>query len=143
MGFRVRVIEAAPRPPAVSTTPTRIAHEDDVVDRFLLALDPTQPALAPVEFDELERAFVGVAASFSARRGISYAAWRDVDVPGPTLGAAGIRETATSGVSLAYAQHPRVAALAPTHRHLATRRSRFRDSRQTSWRSSRRQLPRS
>jgi hypothetical protein len=39
---------------------------------------------------ELEAAFVDVAKSFSDRRGIVYASWRDVGVPGDVLKRAGI-----------------------------------------------------
>lgn len=42
------------------------------------------------ELSELEGAFVEVAAGYSERKGISYAAWREVGVPAPTLKAAGI-----------------------------------------------------
>ena len=143
MGFRVRIIDAAPRPTAADSAPVQVADEAEIVDRYLLALDSARITSARAEFDELERAFVRHAASFSARRGISYAAWRDVGVAAATLVAAGVREASTSVVSPAYAQHRRVAALVQTHQHHAKRRSRFRDSRQTSWRSSRRQLPRS
>ena len=42
------------------------------------------------ELTELEGAFVSVAAGYSERKGISYAAWREVGVPAATLKAAGI-----------------------------------------------------
>ena len=41
-------------------------------------------------FSEIEASFVAIAKGFSARRGISYATWRDVGVPAATLKAAGI-----------------------------------------------------
>jgi hypothetical protein len=40
--------------------------------------------------DEYEAAFVEAAADYSERKGISYAAWREVGVPAATLKAAGI-----------------------------------------------------
>lgn len=44
-----------------------------------------------VDINELERAFVDIAASYSERKGISYQAWREVGVPPKVLHAAGIR----------------------------------------------------
>ena len=44
-----------------------------------------------VDINELEGAFVGVAASYSERKGISYQAWREVGVSPKVLHAAGIR----------------------------------------------------
>ncbi|UDY34096.1 hypothetical protein [Dermatobacter hominis] len=43
-----------------------------------------------IDMTALEKAFVGAAASYSARKGITYAAWREVGVPAATLKAAGI-----------------------------------------------------
>ena len=43
-----------------------------------------------VDLGSLEASFIGVAASYSARQGISYAAWRDVGVPAAVLKQAGI-----------------------------------------------------
>jgi|SRR5689334_6668954 len=143
MGFRVRVFEPSPEMPAAAATPAQAQAELDTVDRYLRALHSGQPGWTTAEFAALEFAFVQVARSFSARLGICYAAWRDVDVTAATLASAGIRESATSVISPVYAQPRLAAAPAPTHLRRATRRSRFRDSRQTSWRSSRRQLPRS
>ena len=40
--------------------------------------------------DELEQRFIEHAADYSARKGISYAAWREVGVPAAALKAAGI-----------------------------------------------------
>ena len=42
------------------------------------------------ELVELQNAFTEVAAGYSERKGISYAAWREVGVPASTLKAAGI-----------------------------------------------------
>lgn len=44
-----------------------------------------------IDIEELESAFVAVAASYSDRKGISYQAWREVGVPPKVLHAAGIR----------------------------------------------------
>ena len=43
-----------------------------------------------VDISELEDAFVAVAVSYSGRKGITYAAWREVGVPAATLKRAGI-----------------------------------------------------
>lgn len=43
-----------------------------------------------IDISGLEEAFVGVAADYGARKGISYAAWREVDVPAGVLKRAGI-----------------------------------------------------
>lgn len=44
-----------------------------------------------IDMDELESAFVDIAASYSERKGISYQAWREVGVSAKVLHAAGIR----------------------------------------------------
>ena len=44
-----------------------------------------------VDMGELEAGFVKAATSYGGRRGISYAAWREVGVSAATLKAAGIR----------------------------------------------------
>ncbi len=44
-----------------------------------------------VDIEELENAFVEIAASYSERKGISYQAWREVGVEVRVLRAAGIR----------------------------------------------------
>ncbi len=43
-----------------------------------------------VDLSDLEKGFVKVARSYAERKGISYAAWREVGVPAATLKAAGI-----------------------------------------------------
>lgn len=43
-----------------------------------------------IDMDALEAEFVGVAASYSESKAISYASWRDVGVPASTLKRAGI-----------------------------------------------------
>lgn len=141
MGFRLRIVEGPTSLSADTVRSTEVAGADDIVDRYLRALQTAQPARTTLEFEQLETAFISVALSFAKRRGISYAAWRDVDVTPATLEAAGIRQEITTLVSPAYAQHRLVGAPAPTHLRHAMRRSRYRDFRQTSWRSSRKQLP--
>ena len=42
------------------------------------------------DLSELEAAFVGAAKGYSERKGISYAAWREIGVPAATLKVAGI-----------------------------------------------------
>lgn len=74
----------------------RLAGEDDP----LRALDLRQERLdaeatlkdveAKEDIDELEKGFVETAKSYSQRKGISYAAWRQVGVPASVLKAAGI-----------------------------------------------------
>jgi hypothetical protein len=141
MGFRLRIVEGPAPLSGLAPLPAGAVGEDAIVDCYLRALHTARPAVGSLEHEQLELAFVRVALSFSKRAGISYAAWRDVDVAAATLDAAGIRQSATTLVSPEYAQRRLGAAPAPTHLRHAKRRSRFRDSRQTSWRSSRRQLP--
>jgi hypothetical protein len=142
MGFRVTIIESPPPATPGAPTPAEISAEAAVVDRYLRALHAAHPSSpASAGFGRLERDFVAIASTFSTRLGISYAAWRDVDVAPTTLDAAGIRDVAMSLVSPAYAQRRLGAVPVPTLLRHAKRRIRFRDSRQTSWRSSRKQLP--
>lgn len=46
-----------------------------------------------VDLDALEAGFVAHAAAYSARKGISYAVWREAGVPADVLKKAGIRRT--------------------------------------------------
>ena len=46
-----------------------------------------------VDMTSLEASFVNAAAAYGGRRGISYAAWREVGVSTATLKAAGIRRS--------------------------------------------------
>jgi hypothetical protein len=50
-------------------------------------------AAGSIDLSALEADFVAHAAAYSGKRGISYAAWREVGVPSPVLKAAGIRRT--------------------------------------------------
>lgn len=67
------------------------------VDRLHLVQDriDLQKALAAadqtVDIEELEAAFVEIAASYSERKGVSYQAWREMGVSPRVLHAAGIR----------------------------------------------------
>jgi hypothetical protein len=45
------------------------------------------------DLSALEQEFVGIARSYSDRRGISYSAWREIGVPAGTLKTAGIART--------------------------------------------------
>lgn len=70
--------------------------EADPVDRLLLTqerLDLTEELEAmqqKVDLAELEAAFIGAAKPYGERKGISYAAWREVGVPADVLRRAGI-----------------------------------------------------
>lgn len=46
-----------------------------------------------VDLEQLENAYVDVAADYSERRGISYTAWREAGVPAAVLKRAGVRRT--------------------------------------------------
>lgn len=46
-----------------------------------------------VDFGELEKGFVEVAKAYSARKGISYTAWREANVPADVLKRAGVPRT--------------------------------------------------
>lgn len=45
---------------------------------------------AKVDMEALEQEFIKAAAPYSARKGISYSAWRELGVPGPVLARSGI-----------------------------------------------------
>jgi hypothetical protein len=47
-----------------------------------------------VDLDALEKDFVDAARSYSDRKGISYAAWRELGVPAATLRRAGVTRSA-------------------------------------------------
>lgn len=50
-----------------------------------------EAAQGGVDLDELEQGFIAAAAPYSQRKGLSYAAWRELGVPTNVLTAAGIR----------------------------------------------------
>ncbi|MDX1510113.1 MAG: hypothetical protein R3249_02095 [Nitriliruptorales bacterium] len=62
----------------------------DLEDRLAAAAD--EPDLAA-----LEEEFVAHAAAYSDRKGISWAAWRELGVPAATLKQAGVRRTRRTG----------------------------------------------
>lgn len=70
-----------------TATPIRrvqLVQERIDLERELSAPDET------VDISELEDGFVAVAVSYSGRKGITYAAWREVGVPAAVLKRAGI-----------------------------------------------------
>lgn len=60
-----------------------------IQERLDLAAE-LQSAEAKVDLTELEQGFVDAAAAYSARKGISYAAWRELGVDAAVLKRAGI-----------------------------------------------------
>ncbi len=50
----------------------------------------------PVDISGVENEFIAIAAEYSERKGISYAAWREVGVPASVLKAAGVARTRSS-----------------------------------------------
>ena len=66
---------------------TRLQLVQERID-LLKALEAAEQS---VDIDELENAFVQIAASYSERKGISYQAWREVGVDVRVLRDAGIR----------------------------------------------------
>lgn len=82
----------------LSRTEAALAQESNLLKR----LDLTQKkfnlmdrleAADDMDMDALEKAFVGVAASYSNRKGIGYSAWRALGVPPNVLQSAGIART--------------------------------------------------
>ncbi|CAN5650097.1 hypothetical protein BH18ACT2_BH18ACT2_12610 [soil metagenome] len=87
-------------------TPDSIKKRMDAIDEQVMTADPLSELRLvqerrnlsdemasmgnQVDIGELESAFVSVAASYSSRQGISYAAWRDVGVPPSVLKQAGL-----------------------------------------------------
>lgn len=77
-----------------------IGSEDDPVKRLQLIQDRMDDEERLEELrnepdrDELEQAFVDVAADYGERKGISYKAWRELGVPAATLKTAGIPRSA-------------------------------------------------
>lgn len=87
-------------------TPDSIKKRMDAIDEQVMTADPLSELRLvqerrnlsdemasmgnQVNIGELESAFVSVAASYSSRQGISYAAWRDVGVPPSVLKQAGL-----------------------------------------------------
>ncbi len=65
----------------------------DLVQAKLDAEDQLEDLSIDVDVESLEREFVGIAKSYSERKGISYSAWREVGVSAPVLKEAGIPRT--------------------------------------------------
>lgn len=80
----------------------KLAAEDDSLRQLDLRQEriDAESTLKEVEakedIDKLEKAFVEVAKSYSERKGISYAAWRQVGVPASVLKEAGIPRSRAS-----------------------------------------------
>ena len=83
-----------PTPERVEELQARVAVESDSLKRVELVqkrLDVEKQLAAPtVDLEALEGGFVEYAASYGLRKGITYAAWREVGVPASVLKAAGI-----------------------------------------------------
>lgn len=69
-------------------TELKLRQEQMNLEAELSAMQPS------VDIEALEDAFVEIAASYSARSGISYAAWRQVGVAASVLSRAGISRSA-------------------------------------------------
>lgn len=81
---------------------SRLEDESDPLKRVDLVqarLDTEQriDAFEEVDFSELEDLFAEYGASYSARKGISYSAWREIGVPAELLRRAGIPRTRRTG----------------------------------------------
>ncbi len=80
----------------IADTQAAIETEDDPVQRLQLIQDRMDDEARLEELREepdlaeLERGFAEVAADYGARKGISYKAWREANVPAAMLKAAGI-----------------------------------------------------
>ena len=63
----------------------------ELIQRRLDTEDALERIAAPVDMAALEKGFVDSAAGYSARKGISYSAWREAGVPAAVLRRAGMR----------------------------------------------------
>lgn len=86
----------------IASTREAIANEDDPARRVELIqqrindeerLDSLQDQ---PDMESLEAAFVDAAAEYSERKGITYTAWRELDVPAAVLRKAGVPRTRRS-----------------------------------------------
>lgn len=68
----------------------------DLVQARIDAEDQLSQVSQSEDLDALEQEFAEVAAAYSERKGISYAAWREAGVGAATLKAAGIKRTRRS-----------------------------------------------
>lgn len=86
----------------IETIDEKLATEEDPLRQLDLRQErlDAEATLKEVEakedIDELEKSFVEVAKSYSERKSISYAAWRQAGVPASTLKEAGIPRTRKS-----------------------------------------------
>lgn len=74
-------------PDATSIERLDLLQRREDLNRALLALEETD------QEDELERAFIAVAARYAERKGISYSTWREFGVPKAVLDEAGVPRT--------------------------------------------------
>ena len=88
IGARIAEIEVAL---GSASATKRLALVQERLD--LEAEIETLSRAASVDMTGLEASFMGAAAAFGGRRGISYAAWREVGVSAATLKTAGIRRS--------------------------------------------------
>lgn len=95
--------------PGRKRTPDSVKARLAVIEREIGDVDPVSELLmaqerldlqrelesfeAKVDIAEIERRFIEVAKGYGERRGISYAAWREVGVAAATLKAAGVRRS--------------------------------------------------
>lgn len=83
----------------IASIDERLATEEDPLKQLELRQEKldAQETLKEVEskedIDQLEKAFIEAAKSYSERKGISYTAWRQVGVPARVLKEAGIPRT--------------------------------------------------
>lgn len=95
--------------PGRKRTPESVKARLAAIDREIGSSDPVSELLmrqerldlqreleafeAKVDIADIERRFIEVAKGYGDRRGISYAAWREVGVAAATLKAAGVRRS--------------------------------------------------
>lgn len=95
--------------PGRKRTPESVKARLAAIDREIGSADPVSELLmtqerldlqreleafeAKVDIADIERRFIEVAKGYGDRRGISYAAWREVGVAAATLKAAGVRRS--------------------------------------------------
>ncbi len=96
---RGRPVTAETLESRIASLDEKIRSEEDPLRRVqvIQARLDTEQALTSVtaaaDISQLEAGFVTHAASYSERKSISYAAWREVGVPASVLKAAGVRRT--------------------------------------------------
>ena len=96
---RGRPVTAETLESRIASLDEKIRSEEDPLRRVqvIQARLDTEQALTSVtaaaDISQLEAGFVTHATSYSERKSISYAAWREVGVPASVLKAAGVRRT--------------------------------------------------